>query len=79
MTESYFVIHNSEGDTTVEKLTREQLLERLNPQEPYYGRHTTPMDKIPNEDTNYWYGELLIIKGKIVTPWTVEVVTKIEI
>lgn len=65
---SYFVIHNSEGDTSVERLTKPELLERLNPADPYYGSKTAALGDIPNSDTNYWGEGLLIIKGTIVTP-----------
>ena len=33
---SYFVIKNSDGDTMVEELTKEELLERLNAPDEWY-------------------------------------------
>ena len=73
----YFIIHNSEGDTSVEMLSKEELLERLD--EEYYGP-VEFIDKITERDTNYWgEGALLIIKGEIAVPNPVETVTKLEI
>lgn len=76
---AYFVIHNSEGDTTVEEVTKEELESRLESEDPYYGTSDC-LDKIPERsDTNYWEGKPLIIKGDIVVPRSVQVITKIEI
>lgn len=78
----YFVIHNSEGDTTVEALTKEELLERLTPDEDlnyYYGGNGECLGNIDNSDTNYWGDSLLIIKGEIVTPTAVKVIEKVDI
>lgn len=69
--EKYYIIVNSDGETTVEELSEKTLLERLN--EDYYGRGF--IDKIPNNnDTNYWGEEMLIIKGQIAVPKSKEVV-----
>jgi hypothetical protein len=76
---SYFVIRNSDGDTRVDQLTREQLLERLDPSDPYYGSDATPMSEIHQRDTHYWGDGMLIIKGEIVTPTARHVVTKIDL
>lgn len=77
MADTYFVIHNGEGDTTVREYTREELLKEI--EENAWGRDADFMDKIDDADTNYWGGSILIIKGKIVNPKPVEVVTKYEI
>lgn len=76
MKETYFVIRNSDGDTTVTEVTKEQLLKNIND-----GEYQDAMYKLPtNSDTNYWdEHSCLIIKGKIVTPSAVEVVTKYDI
>ena len=65
MIESYFVIHNSEGDTTVEQLSLEELKHRLTKEDGcnYYSA-TQCLSSIPERDTNYWReGDILIIKG----------------
>jgi len=77
MNETYFVINNSDGDTTVTELTKEQLLKAI--QENYWGDRVT-FDKLPKDnDTNYWGEGLLIIKGRIVTPKPEQVITKYNI
>lgn len=81
VTEEYFVIYNSDGDTTVDLMTKEQLLSRID-NDSYYGGKSFIEDlgKVNNLDTNYWPEQsMLIIKGKIVTPRPKEVVTKREI
>ena len=79
MEELYYIIHNGEGDTTVEAVNKEELLERV--EEGYYGIDSTEyLDELPsNRDTNYWGGAVLIIKGTIVSPKPEEVVTKYKI
>ena len=77
MNETYFVINNSDGDTTITELTKEQLLKAL--KENYWGKKGT-FDKLPKEnDTNYWGENILIIKGKVVSPVPEQVVTKYNI
>ena len=73
MDEMYYIISNSDGDTTVKEVSKSELLERM--EENYYGGE--PLTEIPNNyDTNYWGEGILIIKGKIVTPEPIEVVKK---
>ena len=77
MEDTYFVIHNSDGDTTVEAVNKEELLERI--EENYYGE-VLPFDRLPqNNDTNYWGNRILIIKGKIVSPVAKQIITKYNI
>lgn len=79
MSDTYFVIRNSDGDTTVEEVTGDELRKRLNTEDPYYGSREF-FDKMPTErDTNYWGNNVLIIKGEIVTPKPKEVVTRYDI
>ena len=75
MDESYFVITNSDGDTSIEAITRQELKSRLAAEEGengncYYGK---PVFKgvLPynDSDPSYWgENEILIIKGHIVVP-----------
>lgn len=75
--ENYFIILNSEGDTFVEEVSKPELLRRIN--ENYYGSDTGHLSDIKERNTNYWGENLLIIKGNIVTPTSVKVVTEYDI
>lgn len=69
--EKYFVIRNSDGDTRVDVLSKEELDEHLTPNEEgehYYGKSGVLSDVPDNNDTNYWGDNILIIKGQIVGP-----------
>ena len=77
MMENYYVISNSEGDTTVEEMSKEKLIERL--EEGYYGGVDSLISIPENNDTNYWGNNILIIKGSIVRPKEKKVVTKYNI
>lgn len=73
----YFLIHNSDGDTTVDLIDRGQFLEDLANGE--YGKAEF-LKEIPKMgDTNYW-GEntYLIISGEIIVPKPKTVVTQYE-
>jgi len=77
--DKYYIIHNGDGDTSVVEVTKEELLsEWFNPDDPYVG-HTNCLKSIENRDTNYWGGDMLIIKGSIVTPTVKQVVTELDI
>jgi hypothetical protein len=71
--DKYFIITNSDGDTHVECVTKEVLLERIN--DEHYGSFPNYMNELPKDsDTNYWGGDIMIIKGELVSP---EIKTKI--
>ena len=72
----YFVIHNSDGETTVEKMSKEKLLERIN--DEHYGK-VEFIDGIGNNDTNYWGDDILIIRGEIVVPKPKKIVETYDI
>jgi hypothetical protein len=77
MNETYFVIRNSDGDTTVREYTKEELLREF---EDYGIRKSDVLTELPeNKDTNYWGEGILIIKGKMVSPIAEEVITKYNI
>ena len=63
--EKYYIISNSDGDTTVVEVTKDELINRMNPEDTYYGDKSF-LQKITNNDTNYWGENILIIKGCIV-------------
>lgn len=66
--EMYFVINNSEGNTTIDVLTKEDLLGSLKESEYEKGRKLA-FKNIPPRDTNKWHDDnFLIIKGEIVVP-----------
>ena len=80
MNEKYYVIRNSDGDTTVDEFTKEQLLKAI--QENYWGTNGSEdiLTELPeNTDTNYWGEGLLIIKGSVVVPTPKQIVTKYDI
>lgn len=78
MEDTYFVITNSDGDTTVEEMTKQELIEAI--EEGRWGRERMCLENIPeNNDTNYWGESILIIKGKVVRPLPEQVVTKYTI
>ncbi len=75
MEETYFVIRNSDGDTTVRAVTKEELLRDLDD-----GEYRDAFTELPNDpDTNYWGEGVLIIKGRMVSPRAERVVTKYDI
>jgi hypothetical protein len=77
MINTYFVISNSEGDTRVSMVTKQELLTRIN--ENYWGEREY-LSEIPDElDTNYWGNNVLIIKGEVVSPVAKEKVIEYEI
>ena len=81
----YFVIRNSDGDTHVEPMSKEELMKGITPNEDGdtdYGHidNVTFFDKIHEDnDTNYWGEGILIIKGEVVTPKPKKVVETYEI
>ena len=76
MKQNYFVIENNDGDTTVRVYTKEELLDELNENVS----NKPSLSEIPeNCDTNYWGEHRLIIKGQMVVPKKVSVVTEYNI
>jgi hypothetical protein len=75
MKEIYFVIRNSDGDTTVHAYDKEHLLHDIEAGE--YGNVLAELPEDP--DTNYWGDGVLIIKGKMIVPKAETVVTKYNI
>ena len=81
MEEKYFIISNSDGDTTITEMSKEELLIAI--EEQYWG-DKTPMSlqdyhEAGSRDTNYWGECLMIIKGSVVVPTPKQVVTKFDI
>ena len=82
----YFMIRCDEDGTTVEQMTADALIQAITPDSDgvtEYGKNLVFLDHIPRSDKGYWMeGDehaMLIIKGEIVVPRTVEVVTKMEL
>lgn len=77
MEEKYFVISNTDGDTYVQEVSKQELEDNLN--EDYYGEDVEFLSKTPHDDTNYWGEKYLIIKGTVIVPKAKEKVTKFEV
>ncbi len=84
---SFFVITNSDGSTFVDKLTEEELLNRLKPEESdgkgkgwfsYYGMPGF-VEKLKESETNSWGNKILIIKGEIIVPKPKKIVEEYEV
>lgn len=75
--EKYFVIRNSGGDTHIDVYTKEQLMKRINDPDESFPPCIDDFDF--NSDTNYWGDSIMIIKGKLVSPSPVQVVTTYEV
>lgn len=76
----YFVISNSDGETSVEEVTKEELLSRIQPEDgtDFYGGRGFISD-LNETDTNYWGDNIMIIKGSLVVPKPKEVVKEYEL
>lgn len=82
----YFVLRCDEDGTTVQQLTAEELTKAITPDANGYTEHGKGLvflDHIPRSDKGYWITEyersMVIIKGEIVVPRPVQVVTKLEL
>ena len=83
MEEKYFIISNSDGDTSVTQMNRDELLEALQNDEgeegtSYWGA-VDFIDNLDEGDTNCWGGDILIIKGNILVPTPKKVVTSYDL
>lgn len=76
--ETFIVIHTSEdGETTMNRLSRETLQERLSKTPPYYGECPI-FDRPPSQYMQSQVG-LWIIKGDLVVPRAVTKVTEFQL
>jgi len=70
-----YVIHNSDGDTTVEVISAETFLERI--EEEYWGSEIKYLQTFTDRiDTNCWGNSILCIRGDIVFPIPKDVIVK---
>jgi|GEM_PF-4959584 len=79
--DKYYIIKNPDGDTTVEELTKKEILKELQLDGELSSGHLEFKESIGVErDTNFW-GEdgVLIIKGKIVVPTNKKIIVEREI
>lgn len=72
--DKYYIIYNSDGDTTVTDLSREELLHGINT-----GKYSEFIKHGWNADTNYWGDCVMIIKGSIVHPEAIQIVKEYTI
>ena len=77
MSENFFVICNSDGNTSVTQLSKEELLKQL--EEEYWGDIVEFIEKINETNTNYWGDNILIIKGDIISPKPKTVITSYDL
>ena len=74
----YFVIHPSDGETSITPFTKEELLELI--KEDYWGPNKDWLNSTHNNNTNYWGDDgMLVIKGEIVQPEPKEVTIEYDI
>ncbi len=78
MEDKYYIIHRGEDSTSVSEVSKEELLNRIDPSDQYYG-DVGFLDSITDTDVDYWGDNILIIKGSIVTPTEKKIVTKYDI
>jgi len=77
MEDTYFVIQNSDGDTTVNEYTKEELIKAVENND--FSTDIEFIDSIGEDDTNYWGDGILVIKGKIVSPEPIEKIVRYTI
>ena len=80
MKKEYFVISNSDGDTRIEHLTKEELIEQLGSdgESNSWGAEGF-VENLKENDTNSWGPTILIIKGEIVIPKPKTTITSYEV
>ena len=65
---NYFIIHcNEDGEITVEQISHEELIDRMDDPD-YYGKDVEFITELIDPDPQYWNGKFLVIKGKIAKP-----------
>jgi len=80
----YFLICNSDGDVSIYEYSKEQLIAEITPDESgdsnlgYVG-DIKFLDHMPRDLQQLGDGEYVIIKGEVVVPEAVKVVTQFEI
>lgn len=85
--ESYFILHSSDDGTTIDMVPKEELSKRITPDAggcTYYGhRQLHFLERVPQSDKGCWWNvpenSVLIIKGQIVIPQPVSVVTEFKV
>ena len=77
----YFVISNMDGDTIVQHLTKEELLNALGSDEESneFGPDLGFIENLKKGDTNEWGYNILIIKGEIVIPKPKKIITAFDV
>ena len=80
MKKEYFVISNSDGDTTIDNMTKDELIEKLggDGESNYWGAESF-IDNLKDSDTNYWGNSILIIKGEMIVPKEKKTVVSYEV
>jgi len=73
----YFLIYATEDGVGIECGSREQILESI--EELKEVSDYQPWEEWPKESVEYWGDRYAVIKGDLVVPKAVEVVTKYEL
>lgn len=83
---AYFLIKSGEDGTEIIQLEAEKLLKQITPDKygnTEYGSELEFLDEIPKSDKGCWMGvsenAILIIKGEIIKPKKIQVVSKYEL
>ena len=72
---TYFLIYSSEDGISVTPYKKDDLLEVLKENREYYEY----VSDLSEHDPEYWEGNVLIIKGEIITPKPIKVVEEYEV
>ncbi len=85
MDKKYFILHSGEDGVSVEHVSEKDMLAAITPNEDGctdYGEQVNFLTEMPSEFKGNWEADqnsILIIKGEIVIPKPIKVVTKFEL
>lgn len=74
----YYLIDCIDGEAYVEELTRQEMLQVMSEWQDLV-EPPKVLDNIPDTNPAYWKGNLVIIKGELVSPRAKQVVVEYEI
>lgn len=77
MEDKYFIIDSAEGEVHGKEYTKEELLKKL--KDNWWGDDRKFYNKFPEENDLFYWDKVLIIKGKVITPKTRQVIVDYDI